>query len=197
MRLIHSGGLRRKEEATCTQKHPEVRARAGSRASTHMTELCCPTSLLCWQCLQEKRWVQVVAHAVLTPIAGVGSRAHAGHGRVLEEAFRDLRALMDKAAEMVSLAERYRVALAQQARRSGARPRAFRASTCTAAFPGSLPRGALESFASPCGDHPGPSPCMPDSYGSEVECWNVLAWTGMLECSCLYMGNTMSQVMGT
>lgn len=44
-----------------------------------------------------------------------GSRVHAGRGRVLEEAFRDLRALMDKAAEMVSLAERFRVALAQQA----------------------------------------------------------------------------------
>ena len=36
-------------------------------------------------------------------------------GRVLEEAFQDLQALMNKAAEMVSLAERYRVALAQQA----------------------------------------------------------------------------------
>ena len=33
----------------------------------------------------------------------------------------DLRALMAKAAEMVSMAERYRVALAQQARPTGAR----------------------------------------------------------------------------
>ncbi len=35
--------------------------------------------------------------------------------RTLEEAFVDLRALMAKAAEMVSMAERYRVALASQA----------------------------------------------------------------------------------
>ena len=72
-----------------------------------------------------------------------GLYAHVVRGRVLEEAFRDLRALMDKAAEMVSLAERYRVALAQQARRTGARPCLFRASTYTAAFPGSLLKGAL------------------------------------------------------
>lgn len=35
--------------------------------------------------------------------------------RTLEEAFVDLRALMAKAAEMVGMAERYRVALASQA----------------------------------------------------------------------------------
>ncbi|KAK9843451.1 hypothetical protein WJX81_003206 [Elliptochloris bilobata] len=57
--------------------------------------------------------------AVWTPgVAGILRREQqqaAAQEHALEEAFVDLRALMDKAAEMVSLAERYRMALATQA----------------------------------------------------------------------------------